>query len=113
MSIGYVALRIQFSASECLLLYFGKLPCNLRSTGTAMAEKLSLGRLQQCLDGNGTVRSTSPNKGSAEHHHGSAQTHGTNTYRAQYTMKIPNNPQNIAGNFCLAICNTASLFYGQ
>jgi PAB1-binding protein PBP1 len=79
MSIAYFALRIQFSASECLLPYFGKLPCNLLSTVTAMAQNFSWGRLQQCLDGNGTIRSASPNNGSAEHQYGSARNHGTNT----------------------------------
>jgi hypothetical protein len=68
LSIAYVALRIQFSQSECLLSYCCKLPCNLISTVTAMAENFSWGGLQQCLDGNGTVRPVPPNKGSAEHH---------------------------------------------
>ena len=113
MSTAYVAPRTQFSASECLLPYFGKCPCNLCSTVTAMAENFSWGRLQQCLDGNGTVRPASPNKGAAQHHYRSVRSHGTNMYRVQNTMKIPNIPQNIAGHFCLAIYNTASLFYGQ
>jgi len=113
MSTAYVELGIQFSVSVCLLAYFGKLPSNLHSTGTAIPNNLSWGRLQQCRDGNGTIRPASPNKGPAEHHCRSAQTHGTNMHRVQNTMKIPNIPQNITGKFCLAIYNTASLFYGQ
>jgi len=77
-----------------------------------MAKNLSWGRLQQCLDGNGTITPVSPSKGFAEHYR-SAQNHKTNMYRAQNTMIIPNIPQNISGNFCLSIYNIASLFYGQ
>jgi len=55
------------SQHQCPLPYFGKLPSNMHSTGTPMAKNLSSGRLQQCRDGNGTIRLVSPNKGPAEH----------------------------------------------